>query len=137
LTKLGINVFTDEGSLWPVLGLHGVAGCCSSFIYYAPSLVLKANVALAQRNWTELKACAEKLKLLLDFVIAQFVSSRGYWDTAMDRLGGVAGGVLRTSLYSRGPYPHANQEDVKTLRDWHRENLPEVFAGIESNLALP
>lgn len=136
LTKLGINVFTDEGSLWPTLGPHGVAGCCSSFVYYAPSLVLKANVALAQCNWAELKACAEKLNLLLGFVIAEF-APRAYYDTAMDRLGGVAGGVLRASLYSRGPYPHAHQGDVRILREWYRNNLPEVFAGIEANLALP
>jgi dihydrodipicolinate synthase/N-acetylneuraminate lyase len=136
LTRLGINVFADEGSLWPTLGPRGVAGCCSSFIYYAPGLVLKANAALEQRRWAELKTCCDKLKQILDFVVQRFVS-RGHWDTAMDRLGGVAGGVLRTSLYSRGPYPHANQEDVGVLREWYREHLPEVYAQLESNLRLP
>jgi hypothetical protein len=49
----------------------------------------------------------------------------------------VSGGVLRTSLYCRGPYPHATEEDVKALREWYRENLPEVFAGIKARQALP
>ena len=136
LTKLGINVFCDEGSLWPRLGPRGAAGCCSSFIYYAPDLVLKTNVALAQRNWDQLNVCAAKLHRLLDFLMAEF-APRAYYDSAMDRLGGVAGGVLRSGLYCRGPYPHANKKDVQILREWYRQNLPEVFAGIEANLALP
>src|SRR3954451_19094431 len=40
LTQLGINVFGDEGSLWPKLVPLGLAGCCSSFVYYAPDIVL-------------------------------------------------------------------------------------------------
>jgi dihydrodipicolinate synthase/N-acetylneuraminate lyase len=136
LTQLGINVFGDEGSLWPKLGPHGLAGCCSSFVYYAPDIVLPLNQDLAARNWKQLAVGAVKLQRLLDFVLTQF-APRGYLDSAIDRLGGIAGGVLRTSLYCRGPYPHASEDDVRALREWHRQNLPEVFAGIETKLALP
>ena len=136
LTKLGINVFVGEGSLWVKLGPLGVAGCCSSFVYYVPDIVLDINHYLDNKNWKQLAECAEKLDKLLNFVIEKF-SSRGYLDSAIDRLGGIAGGVLRTSLYCRGPYPHANEADVHSLKEWYRQKLPEVMAGIEANKALP
>lgn len=136
LTKLGINVFGNESSLWLKLGPHGIAGCCSSFVYYVPDIVLGLNRYLDGRNWERLAEGAKKLELLLDFVIGAF-SSRGYYDSAIDRLGGVTGGVLRTSLYCRGPYAHANEADVQSLREWYQQNLPEAFAGIEAYKALP
>lgn len=136
LTKLGINVFGNESSLWLKLGPHGIAGCCSSFVYYVPYIVLGLNRYLDDRNWERLAEGAKKLELLLDFVIGAF-SSRGYYDSAIDRLGGVTGGVLRTSLYCRGPYAYANEADVQSLREWYQQNLPEAFAGIEAYKALP
>jgi dihydrodipicolinate synthase/N-acetylneuraminate lyase len=136
LAGMGVNVFGDEGSLWPKLGPHGLTGCCSSFVYYAPDIVLPLDKHLAAKDWDKLAVGAEKLQRLLDFVVKTFVM-RGCWDSAMDRLGGISGGVLRTSLYCRGPYPHATKEDVATLREWFRTNLPEVHAGIEAKLALP
>lgn len=135
LTKLGVNVFCDESSLWPALGPHGVSGCCSSFVYYAPEIVLQLNRDLKERDWKRLSAGAAKLNRLLDFLIERF-GPLGYYDSALDRLGGVAGGVLRTSLYCRSPYPHARDEDVHALREWYRQNLPEVFMGIERMRAL-
>ena len=131
LTALGVNVFSDEGETWLKLGPHGVAGCCSSFVYYVPDIVLPLNRDLAERNWERLGQGTAKLHGILDFVIGSF-GSRGYYDSAIDRLGGVAGGVLRTSLACRAPYPHATDDDVRAFRAWYRENLPEVFAGIEA-----
>ncbi len=54
LTALGVNVFSDEGETWLKLGPHGVAGCCSSFVYYVPDIVLPLNRDLAERNWERL-----------------------------------------------------------------------------------
>jgi dihydrodipicolinate synthase/N-acetylneuraminate lyase len=134
LTELGINVFGDEGSLWPLLGSHGMNGCCSSFVYYVPDLVLPLNLALAKRDWAQVALQGAEVKKVLDFVVSRFVQ-RGYWDSAMDRLGGVASGVLRTSLYCRGPYAHATRDDVQLMRKWYQENLPAVHAKIEARLA--
>jgi dihydrodipicolinate synthase/N-acetylneuraminate lyase len=134
LAKLGVNVFGDEGSLWPYLGPHGMTGCCSSFVYYVPDLVLPLNRELAARNWAQVTERGAQVKKILDFVITRFVE-RGYWDSAMDRLGGVTSGVLRTSLYCRGPYAHASADDVRDFREWYRQNMPEVHAAIEARLA--
>jgi len=136
LAKMGVNVFGSEGALWVKLGPHGLTGCCSSFVYYVPDIVLPLDKHLAAGDWKQLAAGAEKLQRLLDFVLQAF-APHGYMDSAIDRLGGVAGGVLRTSLYCRGPYPHATEADVKILREWYRENLPEIFAGIKTKQALP
>jgi dihydrodipicolinate synthase/N-acetylneuraminate lyase len=84
---LGINVFGDEGSLWPALGPHGIVGCCSSVVYYAPELILPLNRALAEKNWPAVNDQAAKVKRLLDYVVETFVVGRDYWDSAMDRLG--------------------------------------------------
>jgi dihydrodipicolinate synthase/N-acetylneuraminate lyase len=136
LTKMGVNVFVGEGSLWLELGPHGAAGCCSSFVYYVPEIVLPLDHDLATGNWKQLAIGTEKLQRLLDFVLKSF-APKGYLDSAIDRLGGVAGGMLRTSLYARAPYPHGTKEDMLALREWYRTNLPEVYAGIEAKLALP
>lgn len=136
LTALGINVFGDEAELWPILGPHGLAGCCSSFVYYAPNVVLPLNQALATKDWAAVAVGSGKLFKLLTFLGEAF-DPLGYLDSAGDRLGGTAGGVLRSGLYARGPYPHANGKDVQTLREWYRVNLPEVYASIPAMEALP
>ena len=136
LTALGINVFGDEAELWPKLGPYGMAGCCSSFVYYAPNIVLPLNQALEAREWKTVAEGSGKLYRLLEF-LGQAFDPLGYLDSAGDRLGGVAGGVLRSGLYSRGPYPHANGKDVQTLREWYRVNIPEVYSNISRMEALP
>ena len=135
LTALGVNVFGDEGSLWPTLGPRGMVGCCSSFVYYAPEVILPLNAALAARDWAAVQRHSASAKKLLDFVVEKFVVGKQYWDSAADRLGGVSSGVLRTSLACRGPYPHATPDDVATLRAWFRENLPEVYRGMLARTA--
>ena len=48
-------------------------------------------------------------------------------DTAYDRMGGRAGGFLKTGLKSRGPYPAATLGDVESLQRWYREHFPEML----------
>lgn len=136
LTAMGINVFCDEALHWGKLGQHGVVGSCSSFVYYAPNIVMPLNQALAAKDWAKVAEGSTKLQRLLDFIGEKF-DPLGYLDAAGDKLGGVAGGVLHSSLYSRGPYPHATDKDVQTMREWYRVNLPEVYATIPAMQALP
>lgn len=125
LTALGVKVFADEASSWERLVSHGVAGCCSAFVYYVPDIVLPLNRDLAARNLAGLASGTAKLRALLDFVVRSF-RPRGYFDSAMDRIGGVAGGVLRTSLRCQRPYAHGTSHDVRLLQEWYREHLPEI-----------
>jgi dihydrodipicolinate synthase/N-acetylneuraminate lyase len=136
LTALGIRVFADEGTTWERLAPHGVAGCCSAFVYYVPDLVLPLNRDLAGKNLPGLAVGTAKLRALLEFLVTSF-RPRGYFDSAIDRIGGVAGGVLRTSLRCQRPYAHGASDDVRLLREWYRKNLPEIDRAIDRLAALP
>jgi hypothetical protein len=68
----------------------------------------------------------QKLKALFEFLMIQF-GSKGFTDTAYDRMGAVSGGFLKTSLRNRGPYLSASAEDVQALRQWYKDNFPEML----------
>jgi dihydrodipicolinate synthase/N-acetylneuraminate lyase len=120
-----INVFVSE-TLWPTLGPHGACGCCSAMVYWNPRLVLEAWSLLRKKQWERLAEAVEPFEALHKFLFDEF-GARGFTDTAFDRLGGVAGGFLKTSLRSRGPYPSATEDDVRKLRQWYAENLPQML----------
>ena len=63
----------------------------------------------------------------LDAFLGDYFGSRGFTDTAYDRLGGVASGFLSSSLANRAPYVSPTEEDVKALQDWYREHFPEML----------
>ncbi|MEO2048274.1 MAG: dihydrodipicolinate synthase family protein [Pirellulales bacterium] len=120
-----VNVFVGE-SLWESLGPKGARGCCSSMVYWNPKLVLNLWDAVERENWQSVQKWNEKIAPLFDFLHQEF-GAKGFTDSAFDRLGGVAGGFLKTSLRSRGPYPCAAEEDVETLRRWYEDNFAEML----------
>jgi len=120
-----VNVFVGE-TRWPELGPRGAVGCCSAMVYWNPRLVLELWELLQQQRWDELEQRTAKLKALHEFLAGHF-AAKGFTDTAYDRMGGRAGGFLKTSLRSRGPYPSATLDDVERLRQWYAENLPEML----------
>ena len=71
--------------------------------------------------------CQQLKKLFEFFSSSEGFASRGFTDSAGDRLGGAAGGFLTCSLRSRGPYPSATPDDVETLRHWYRGHFPEML----------
>jgi len=125
LTRAGIAVFADEGTYWPKLMDHGVAGCCSSFVYYAPRVVMPMNEALQNQDKVALERGAAILGKLLEFLIENHIS-RGLYDSAIDRLGGYAIGILKTGLKCRPPYQSATEEDARALKSWWARNFPDV-----------
>ena len=120
-----VNVFVGE-TRWPELGPRGAVGCCSAMVYWNPRLVLELWELLQQQRWDELEQRTPKLKALHEFLAGHF-AAKGFTDTAYDRMGGRAGGFLKTSLRSRGPYPSATLDDVERLRQWYAENFPEML----------
>jgi dihydrodipicolinate synthase/N-acetylneuraminate lyase len=120
-----INVFVGEDK-WGTLGRTGANGCCSSVVYWNPYVILPLWRQLEQRDWPRVDATCRRISALMEFLGATF-GPKGFTDTAYDRLGGVAGGFLKTSLRSRGPYPGCTQEDVETLRRWYQEHFPEML----------
>jgi len=120
-----VNVFVGENKL-ASLGPLGARGSCSSVVYWNPKVVLGMWEELKSNQWDALTASCRKLTDLIDFLLAEF-GPRGFTDSAFDRLGGVAGGFLKTSLRCRRPYPHATPDDVAKLRAWYRRNFKEML----------
>lgn len=121
-----VNVFVGE-NLWGSLGPRGAKGCCSSVVYWNPRLTLDLWKAVEQQDWPRVRDVTGRLQSLFQFLEQEY-APRGFTDTAYDRMGGVAGGFLKTSLRSRGPYPSVTPGDVERLRAFYREHLPEMLA---------
>jgi len=120
-----VNVFVGE-HLWSALGPCGAAGCCSSTVYWNPRVVLAAWKALHNQDWNALeKTCARFAEL--SAFLGERYAPKGFTDTAYDRMGALASGFLKTSLHSRAPYISPTEKDVKDLRQWYRENFPEML----------
>lgn len=120
-----VNVFTGEG-LWQQLGPHGVAGGCSSMAYWNPRVCLSLWQAVSAGDDEAVRERSEPVSRLFAFLHEEF-GSRGYTDTAFDRLGGLASGFLHTSLRSRGPYVSVTPDDVEKLRAWYATEFPEML----------
>ncbi|MEA1951356.1 MAG: dihydrodipicolinate synthase family protein [Planctomycetota bacterium] len=120
-----VNVFIHEHKA-AGLGQMGAVGCCSASVYWNPRVVLELWRHVHQRDWQQAEAVCKRLADLIEFLAAEY-GTRGFTDTAYDRMGGRAGGFLKTSLRSRGPYISATQEDVEKLRAWYGEHFPEML----------
>ena len=118
-----VNVFVGEGSwrrLWP----RGATGSCSAMVYWNPWVVLDYWQRLSAG--TDANEIADRFDRLFEFLANEF-APRGFTDTAYDRMGGIASGFLSTSLRNRSPYPSATTPDVEILRQWYRQNFPEML----------
>lgn len=119
------NVFVGEES-WVELGPLGAAGCCSSIVYWSPTVILGLWKELQAKNWPAVEKTCRKLKAVLGFYGEAF-AGKGFLDSAGDRLGAATNGVLKAPLRCRGPYPSATDEDVETLCRGYREHFPEML----------
>lgn len=120
-----VNVFVSEG-LWQILGPRGARGGCSSMVYWNPRVCLSLWDAVEKRRWEDVRRQSEPVAKLFAFLHEEF-GSRGFTDTAFDRLGGLASGFLNTSQRSRGPYVSVTSADINTLRDWYHREFPEML----------
>ena len=120
-----VSVFVGE-HLWPDLGPIGAGGCCSAAVYWNPQIILGMWRHVERHEWNSVAATADQLRSLYAFFNEAFIP-RGLTDTALDRLGAMAGGFVRPGLRSRLPYPSATSEDVRRLQQWYREHWPEML----------
>ncbi|MBT3344437.1 MAG: dihydrodipicolinate synthase family protein [Gemmatimonadetes bacterium] len=120
-----VNVFVSENR-WAQLGPVGAAGCCSALVYWNPRFTLELWEHMRQGRWESLEAVEPQLRALGEFLAAQF-APRGFTDTAYDRMGGRAGGFLKTSLRNRAPYPSATLDDIERLQAWYEDHFPEML----------
>ena len=124
-----VNVFVGE-SRWAELGPCGVRGCCSSMVYWNPSVTLEFWASVERGNWDSVSKTDERVQPLFEFLHAEF-GPHAFTDSAFDRLGGVACGFLNTSLRCRAPYPSARQDDVVRFQTWCREHFPEILKQVD------
>lgn len=121
-----VNVFVLE-SQWARLGRCGAVGSASALVYTNPRVILHMWDLLKQKNWPELDKWCGNLQRY-DEAVIEPLAAQGYTDTAFDRLQGKVCGFLKTSLWSRGgPYRSASEEDLKTVREWLKDNWPEFL----------
>lgn len=120
-----VNVFVGE-EVWDKLCPLGAIGCCSSLVYWNPTVVLGMWKQVQKKNWPAVQETCRKLRALFDFYEKAF-AGRGFLDSAGDRLGGRSAGFLRTSLRCRSPYPSATEEDIQTLRQGYKKYFPEML----------
>jgi len=119
-----VNVFVGE-HLFAEFFRYGARGGCSSVVYWSPQFMLGLWDDVRHERWAQAEAACGKLAALFTF-LGQTWEPRGFVDTSFDRLGGVAGGFLQTSLRCRAPYPHATEEDVATWQRWCVRHFPEM-----------
>ncbi len=124
LSKL-VNVFVGE-SLWQTLGPCGARGGCSSMVYWNPQVCLALWRAVEAGDWESVKEQSQPVSQLVAFLHDEF-GTRGYTDTAFDRLGGLASGFLQTSMRSRGPYVSVTHDDIEKLRSWYASEFPQML----------
>ncbi|MEX0643354.1 MAG: dihydrodipicolinate synthase family protein [Pirellulales bacterium] len=120
-----INVFVGENE-FAELGPHGADGSCSSVVYWNPKVMLRMWSLLKERNWSELDSDCKKLSAFFASLFSNF-GSRGFTDTAFDRLGGRATGFLRTSLRNRGPYTSPEERDIDQMRQVMLSTFPDLL----------
>ena len=120
-----VNVFVGEHR-WAELGPVGVKGSCSSVVYWNPVVLLKTWSHVENRNWPQVQTDCGKLAAMFAGLFNAF-STRGFTDTAFDRLGGIATSFLKTSLCNRAPYASPNENDIATMREVFRRSFPELL----------
>jgi dihydrodipicolinate synthase/N-acetylneuraminate lyase len=120
-----VNVFTAEEH-WAALCRAGVAGSCSSLVYWFPRYILAFGKDLEAKDWSSVERRGAELGRLTD-VLLKIIDGRGIVDSAIDRMGSRVVPFLATSLRCRGPYPEANEKDVAEVRRWCEQNCPEML----------
>jgi 4-hydroxy-tetrahydrodipicolinate synthase len=120
-----VNVWAGENE-WNRLGPYGLKGCASALVYMNPRIMLNMFNLLRQKKWSELQTWTDKVDLLISTGLTPFVA-KGFTDTAFDHLMGAVTGFLTMNVRSRGPYTSATEEDVLHLRQWMRDNTPELL----------
>jgi dihydrodipicolinate synthase/N-acetylneuraminate lyase len=120
-----VSVFVGEDR-WAELGPVGAKGGCSSLVYWGPRFILRVWEDVEKDDWPAVEAGCKKMQHLFHF-LDEMIAGRNLLDSAVDRLGGIASGFLKTSLRCRGPYSSASRADVDKLRRWYQEHLPEML----------
>ncbi len=119
------HVFVGENQ-WGKLGPYGAIGCCSSFIYQNPRILLAVFDLLVQKKWDELNVWMAKYDAMCIDGLKP-MSEAGCEDSAVDRVLGLSVGFLKTSRRCRPPYPSCTEKHLLDYRAWLKRHYPEFL----------
>ena len=108
-----LSVFVGEHSLLPMIK-EGAKGCYSSVAGLNAWLMVELYRRGAAGQYDEAQALHEAVHRLVTEVLWRMVHDEGLWDSAVDRVMRVAGGV-DVGLSCQGPYRSAGPEHVERL----------------------
>ena len=119
------NVFVGENR-WGKLGPYGAIGCCSSFIYQNPRILLMVFELRMKEKWDELNQWMAKYDHMCEEGLKPMFTV-GCEDSAIDRVLGLSAGFLKTSRQCRPPYPSCTEKHLADFRVWMNKYYPELM----------
>ena len=120
-----LRVFTGEHILASGAPV-GVTGSYSSVVLINPEWMADYYNACREANWPKAFACQEVVCKLFAAFPKCFQTPR-LQDTAVDRIFGQLGGVLRCPLTGEKPYRHGTPDDLARLKEWAKKEIPELL----------
>jgi len=118
-------VFVGEDSLLPMIR-EGAKGCYSSVAGLNARLMVDLYRHAAGGQYDEAQTLHDAVHRLVTEVLWPMVHDEGLWDSAVDRVMRVAGGV-DVGLKCQGPYRSAGPEHVERLVAWCRSHAPVLL----------
>jgi len=118
-------VFVGEDSLLPMIR-EGAKGCYSSVAGLNARLLVELYRRAAAGRYDEAQSLHDAVHRLVTEVLWPMVRDEGLWDSAVDRVMRVAGGV-DVGLKCQGPYRSAGPEHVERLMAWCRSHAPGLL----------
>lgn len=103
----------------------GRGGYCSITGFNAAKVVELYELCAANRL-AEARPLATALERFLHEALVPLVKKEGFWDSAVDRIQRVAGGI-DVGLRCQSPYRSGNAAHVEQLIAWCRRNTPELL----------
>jgi dihydrodipicolinate synthase/N-acetylneuraminate lyase len=117
-----LSIFVGEDSLLPMLK-EGATGCYSSVAGLNAPLLVELYQSAAAGRYEAAEEIHQAVHRLVTQVLLPMVHDEGLWDSAVDRVMRVAGGV-DVGLDCQPPYRSAGPEHVERLVAWCRLNAP-------------
>lgn len=121
-----LSIFVGEDSLLPMLK-EGATGCYSSVAGLNAPLLVELYWSATAGRYQPAEAIHQAVHQLVTQVLWPMVHDEGLWDSAVDRVMRVAGGV-DVGLDCQQPYRSASPQHVERLLAWCRSNAPILLA---------
>ena len=121
-----LAVFVGESALLTMVK-EGARGCYSSVCGLNARRMAELFEHAVAGRYRQAEPIHEAVRRLLDEVLHPMVTDEGLWDSAVDRVMRIAGGV-GVGLNCQRPYRRATPEHVQRLRTWCAAEAPLLLS---------